>query len=203
MTTGPFEFFKALPDQVTTERLSEARLLVAGICEVDVSAIDDSTILAQRLQGVSRAVSDIVLAKGSVETTDLRQFDKFNPVIMPEVAAGNVLRHFDEPETRTGRMFVAQPSKGYGAGMGVHMLGSGSSQLIMNEIYLPTDQQIDSLLSEEPCFWTEMGPYSQDFRSGRPDAAYPFHNRFYSEDVPQKYFGMLQELSTELLAITE
>ena len=60
---GP-DFFKARPDQVTTERLQEARAVVGRVCELDPASIDSLT-LAERLQGLSRAFSDIVLSKGS------------------------------------------------------------------------------------------------------------------------------------------
>ncbi len=202
MSNIPYEFGKALPDQITTERLQEARFIVARVCDLDVDTVHDSITLAQNLQGVSRAVSDIVLAKGAVETTDLRTADHFDPQIMPAIAAGNILRNFDDPAARIGRMFVAQPSIGYGASMGVYEVGS-TSQQITHEIHLPKDQQIDKLLTQEPCFWTEMGPYSMDFRNGRPDAAYPFHNKFYADGTPQKYLTVAQELSTELLKVIE
>jgi len=117
---------------------------------------------------------------------------------MPEIAAGNVLRRFASPVSRLGRMFIAQPSKGYGASMGVHEVVA-KGQNATHDIVIPTDRLIDRLLMQEPCFWDEMGVYSRDFRSGRPDIAYPFNNRFHSEGAAQRYFTVLQELSAELV----
>lgn len=193
-----YEFGKALPDQVTTERLEAARRFVATVCEIDPANIEDGVALAQTLQGVSRAVSDIALAKGGVETSDLRVAPGFDPAIMPTITAGNILRRFADPVAELGRMFVAQPSKGFGASMGVHEVTSGG-QTTTHDIVIPTDQFIDRLLMQEPCFWNEMSVYSRDFRSGQQEIAYPFNNRYYTEGAAQRYFAVLQELSAELV----
>lgn len=192
------EFGKPLPDQVTTERLRESVQVVRDVVEVDPQEITDSLVLAERIRGVAAAISDIVLSKGAFETTNLTQAEAYNPNTMPASYVSNILRRYQNPDTREGRMFVAQPDRGVGATLGVHMI-EGSSQRITHEIFVPSERNIYDLLGEEPALWSEMGPHSQDFRSGRPAPAYPFHNRFYDDGAPQRYFRLLQELSTDLL----
>jgi hypothetical protein len=184
-----FELSKAIPDQVTTERLHEARGAVSRILELDPASID-ATTLAERLQGMSRAVSDIVISK---EVTRLA-----------EPAAFYILRHFDDPQTRTGRMFVAQPYIGHatGASMAVHDVTPGN-QRIVTRLHFPTDLQIDDLLMHDPASWNNMTGWAQDFRSGRPMQAYPFHNSLAGIGAPGRYLSLAQELSQELLAITQ
>jgi len=184
-----YEFDEALPNQVTSERLAVARSVVAAVCEIDPIVIEDGVVLAQTLQGVSRAVADIVISRGTPD---------FDISIMPEIAAGNVLRRFASPVSRLGRMFIARPSEEHGASMGVYEVTAGG-QNATHDIVIPTDRLIDRLLMQEPCFWDEMGVHSRDFRSGRPDIAYPFNNRFHTEGAAQRYFAVLQELSAELV----
>ena len=195
-----YEFGKALPAQITPERLWVARSRVAAVCEIEPSTIKDSFMLAQTLQGVSRAVSDIVFAISAVETTDLRVVPGSDPATMLENDADNILRRFADPASRIGRMFVAQaqPSKGNGASMGVHEV-TASSQKATHNVVIPTDQIIDRLLMQEPCLWDEEGVLSRDLRSRQSNRAYPFCSREYHEGDARRYFTVLQELSAELV----
>lgn len=215
MANGPHELAKALPDQVTTARLREARLLIAGVCEVNAASVDDSVLLAKRLRGVSQAVTDIVVSRGAVEVMDLSTVDEFDPTLMPALTATNIVRRFSDPSSRTGRMFVAHASRGYGASMAVDSVvergyydiyetphrTDGKEYTCMYSVDIPTDEQVETLLSQEPCFWADSYHDSRDHR-GEPPMVYPFHSGRYTEGAPQRYFATLQELSTELLAVT-
>lgn len=194
-----FEFNKALSGQVTLEQLQVARLTLAGIREVDPSKVEDGIVLAEALQGVSRAVSDIVLARGVVQKTDLGAVlpsDSKN--ISSIVTSSNILRRFNDPASRTGRMFIAQPDVGNGASMGVHKV-TADEQRVTHDIQIPPDRLIDQLLMQEPCLWDEQGVYARDFRDSQPDIAYPFYNHLHTVSAVQRYFSILQELSADLL----
>ena len=40
-----YEFGKALPDQVTSEQLAVARSVVAAVCEIDPTVVEDGVVL--------------------------------------------------------------------------------------------------------------------------------------------------------------
>lgn len=115
--------FKAIPYQVTTAELKDARDRLAKLQDLDPSSIEAMT-LAAHLQGISRAVSTIV-SQGTIEYTRLDVALRYDPATMPQMEAHNIIRHYDNPTTKTGRMFAAQPSRGFGACIGVNFTQSG------------------------------------------------------------------------------
>lgn len=204
MTEFANEGDRASDQTLTGIVLGEARLVVAAACELDVESVQDSSVLARRLRGVSQAVTDIIVAGRKLAAVGVDTAAQPGST-MPTVFAVRSIRHYENPETQTGRTFVAHPSKSRGARMAVQHVQHINNQETLRPAYdlrLPTDAHIDRLLGEEPCLWDETSPHALDFRNGF-DEIYPFSTLSYTEGAPQRYYGMFKELATELLALSQ
>ncbi len=190
-------------DQVTTEQLNRSRAVVARVCELDTRTID-ATRLAERLQGLSRAISDIVLARGEIEVTHFKGLPEYVPGVTPEIFVSNVLRRHASPETRTGRGFTAVPGEGLaGASMSVKEVFVDDA-LHIYEASIPPDRVIDAFLMGEPDpDLAYLCVAAQDWRiAGKnPVSATPFY-RPHDYSAPGQYLSIVQELSLELLAVS-
>jgi len=212
MSGREFEYGRAQPDQVTTARLQEARLMVADICELDIASVPDSVGLITHLQGISDAISDIVIARGDVEADNNQRLSVVLKAGRASVTTYNILRCSDRSDPYLTRVFTAQPARDagipigvQGASMGTAYVGAGT-HLPINQIHLPTDEQLSALQAEEPSFWQEMMVHSLDRRDallGKPGLAYPFDSRHFTGTAIQQYLSVLQELSTELLIVSD
>lgn len=155
--------------------------------------------LATALQGASRAVSDIVLSRGRVESTALYESDDYDLSIMPPVAYHNIVRHYSGEYNEF--MFTAHPDIGLGAYMSMSSCTPTSSNLLY-KITIPNDHKIDELLMQEPHSWEHRFQYAMDFRTGQPIASRPFHHDLCDEGANWRYITILQTLTRQLLAIT-
>jgi hypothetical protein len=201
MTNTPFEYGHASIDQVTSGRLREARLIVARLLELDADSVQGPMELAQVLQGVSRALSDIVLARGAVETWVTRAADPDDPKSLPSYAAEYVVRRYSNPENRNGEMFVGKTHRQQGAYLAMYLRDSQSQQ-VKQSVRIPTDHQIDSFFMNDLRTWRDLTHHSEDYSSGNLNTAYPFHIEYGSDDAPHRYLAITQLLSEELVELT-
>lgn len=198
---GPFEHDRLMPDQITTERLYEAQMRLMEFANYRPSEVMSSAALAKQMRGVSGAVTDIVLARGSVATVDLTETPGYDPGALPPVLAQNAFeRYFDADAPAAelaGRSLVATPSRHIGATIGLHN-GSGPERQLVCEVVIPTDDDIVRI-TEAPCqTWNDLFIRMQDFRTGQE--AYPFHFDRSTHLAPREYLEVAQELSVYLLA---
>ncbi len=209
-TLDDFGFEELRVDQVTSAELSQAIARMDTLCGLSEEVIVDGTALADRLQGVSRAVSSIVLARGGIEFETQTQTQTETPLptddtsALPRVRATNIIRKFDNPDLKLGLCFAAQPEPGderSGARLYVASIITPNVQAPIREVVLPTDRAIDNLLMTEPSLWQDMTPYSLDINAtnGRFELSHPFHKLADPEEDPKDYFRVLQELSRKLL----
>lgn len=196
-----FESGNPIPNQVTPERLGQARLLITRLVETDPISVQEGVELAERLEGVSEAVSDIVIARLALETSVSTQVAGNGPHIIPSILTKNILKKFANPDTQLGRMFAARPSSGHGASLSVEVI-SERERLTVLGVKIPPDYMIDRFLTYEPCLWDDAGITSRDSRRGRIHTAFPFSAGLNNPGDSAKYFRTLQELSSELLAVT-
>lgn len=194
------EFGKPTPDQVTPEQLHQAYVIIEAIGQVNPVNIDPIELVAG-LEGLSRALSHVVLSRGSVQITDLAPSSPDTEAsINPSLHISNTLRVFDDPTTRTGMMFVVQPENQYtGATLGLHS-ATPDDVLTVCDVTLPNQANIDALESEDPLFWSDQFAIARDFRQGKPDNSFPFHAVYGQEGDSEDYLRIVQLLTKRLLS---
>jgi hypothetical protein len=187
---------EALPARIAPDRLRRAQLLVKGIRELELDAVSDNVMLAHCLQGVSKAVSDIVTGRKVLDITSLIIAEQL------EIPVENVLDYSVRPERQDTSIFMANLSEELGPYLGVLIVPVSGQRKVEREVTIPTDHHIDALLMQEVAFWEDVGTFSRDFRDGGCEMAYPFSSQHGGEDDHRRYLKMLQEFSGELLTAT-
>lgn len=185
-------------DQITPKRLKRAHSTVEKITEIDAHTVSSPIELAERLQGFSRAVTDIVLSQGIVELTDLSQSQIYDPETMPRILADYSLTRFDDPTSQHGRMFEVVPgiAEPIGALLTIQEVTAHGDTHALCEARIPTDRVIDRILTHGTNTVEMEAAYLLDFRGSRPSFVYPFH----PPSEPSAYLGGVQELSGRLLS---
>jgi hypothetical protein len=183
MHNGQNAFPEEAPILVTPENLAWARSVVTTIGEVNPATINDSWVLAKQMRGLSRAISYII--------RDSEKFDVHN----------DMLEKFDDPNTRSGRRFTAYPSTPEScATFSVDNVTANDIRTVYG-ICVPTDRQIDTLLTDVPVLWHDEDIHATDYSGDVLEIAFPFSAEYYEEGMARQYFSILQMLSAELPSI--
>lgn len=198
MTDSDFGIEAMLLGGMPPEGLQQARQLLGSLVKLETSSVHDSLQLATRLQGVSRAVSTIVLAQATLEMPNPEIFKGYSDLTLLSLTE-KVALNFADP-VRQGRVFTARPGvdRTLGASMEV-TTGTDTKRTVRYNAELPTDWQIDKLLGQE----SPVHDALVDIRGADDSATYhPFAHSSSIESV-QRYFGFVLDLSGELLRVTE
>jgi hypothetical protein len=181
-----------------------------AFCSIEPETVADGVQLAERLQGVARAVSAVVMRVGWAEPSPTDQ-------LLPELA--DIWPASADPYERyvvrtpavygpqAGKVFFARSLDYYGVRMGIHHEAITSAHDVVrptevtHDIMIPSDRAIDTLLSQEPCFWDNADDYARDVRSGEVNVAYPFSSRYFTHNAAASYLDVAQDLSDQLLHV--
>jgi hypothetical protein len=163
--------------------LVAARARLTALCEVNPELMADSVALAKALQGVSEAVSDIVLEAGG---------------------DGDLLRRSIDQET--GIEHVVRAAPGTSSSEGAHISVTDNypspphNEYASRSVRVPTDQQIDALLTGNPALWEAWHvSASAKTKESMTDTFFPFDSMAHQEGASVQYFIVLQACLGEAL----
>ncbi len=192
---------KTVPDEITPAQLARARALLEGLCRINTDFMDSET-LAERVQGVARAVASFIVANGAAEFVGLRPTFLQDVDTTPLTYTGRTFEHYEDPNTRLGGMFTAHCSRESGALLTTYDLRT-TGTTVVSDVMVPSDEKIDALLMRRPArFWTSREAWLREGDDTQSAPMYPFDYRSRGLDAPQQYLQALQHMTGTLLSVT-
>lgn len=187
MGVTQYELGRALTDQVTAEVLDSSRLKLEELCAVNADTIDYRQTLARRMLGVSGAITNIVVSRGTIDSRNFGEPD--NPDLYE-------INHLRSPVA--GGVLSVLPDLGSGASL--KLLDYEQEKTLVSAHVLP-DDLAKAIIEDTVDPYDRTGIGANDRRGPLTRQLYPFDGRFDS-NIASQYLGVLKELATGLLDLT-